>query len=151
MNYFNNYFISSGSDKLEPLFLKLAAEIIAGPLCHIFNLTLSSNEIPLDWKSALVIPLLKGGDPSNFNNYKPITKLSVLVKVLESLISEQVKDFLAANSILSGFRKNHSTVTAAMTVINGITGALGKSQCCLAFFIDLQMVSKLSWCPPSNI
>lgn len=108
----------TGSDKLEPLFLKLAAEIIAGPLCHIFNLTLSSNEIPLDWKSAPVIPLLKPGDPSNLNNYRPISKLSVLAKVLESLISEQVKDFLATNSILSpiqsGFHKNHKTVTAAM-------------------------------------
>ena len=51
---------SAGPDKLEPLFLKLAVDFIAEPLTHIFNLTFSNNEIPNIWKSAYVLPLLKG-------------------------------------------------------------------------------------------
>lgn len=66
---------SAGPDKLDPCFLKLAADFIAEPLTHIFNLTLPNNETPNIWKSAYVLPLLKGGDPSVVNNYRPISKL----------------------------------------------------------------------------
>lgn len=54
---------SAGPDTLEPFFLKLAADFIALPLTHIFNLTLVTNNIPKIWKSAYVLPLLKRGAP----------------------------------------------------------------------------------------
>ncbi len=132
---------SAGPDEVEPYFLKVAAEIIAGPLVHIFNLSLEQNVVPDVWKSALVVPLLKGGDPTNLNNYRPISKLSVIAKILESIVSEQLKEFLVSNSILSrfqsGFRKNHGTVTATMKVLNDITCALDNGRSCAAVFIDL--------------
>ncbi len=84
---------------------------------------------------------MKGGDPTNLNNYRPISKLSVIAKILESIVSEQLKEFLVSNSILSrfqsGFRKNHSTVTATMKVLNDITCALDNGRSCAAVFIDL--------------
>lgn len=51
----------AGPDNLEPFFLKTGAEFIAPPLTYLFNLTLSTNVIPKIWKSAYVLPLLKGG------------------------------------------------------------------------------------------
>jgi len=81
---------SAGPDGLDPYFLKIAAEHIAEPLTHIFNLTIETGLIPSVWKSAYVTPLLKGGDRSNPNNYRPISKLSALAKVLEELISEEL-------------------------------------------------------------
>lgn len=65
---------SAGPDNLEPYFLKLAADFIALPMAYLFNLSLETNEIPLIWKSAFVLPLLKGGDPTLLNNYRPISK-----------------------------------------------------------------------------
>ncbi len=128
--------------------MKVAAEIIAGPLVHIFNLSLEQNVVPDVWKSALVVPLLKGGDPTNLNNYRPISKLSVIAKILESIVSEQLKEFLVSNSILSrfqsGFRKNHGTVTATMKVLNDITCALDNGRSCAAVFIDLTKALILS-------
>lgn len=63
----------AGLDSLEPFFFfKLAS---AGPLCHVFNQTLLSNEIPKDWKSAFNIPILKGDVPTILNNYRTISKL----------------------------------------------------------------------------
>ena len=132
---------SAGPDEIEPYFLKLAAEIIAGPLSYIFNLSLEQNIVPDVWKSALVVPLLKGGDPTILDNYRPISKLSIIAKVLETILSEQLKDFLVRKSVLSkfqsGFRKNHSTATATMKVLNDVTCALDRGKSCAAVFIDL--------------
>lgn len=65
---------SVGPDKLEPIFLRSALDFIAEPPRYIFNLSLSSNEIPNIWKSAHVLHLLKG-----VNNYRPISKLTAAV------------------------------------------------------------------------
>ncbi len=132
---------SAGPDKLDPYFLKLAANFIAVPLTNIFNLCLNTNVIPSLWKSAFVVPLLKGGDPSIINNYRPISKLSVLVKVLESLVSDQLKDFFNNKNVLSdfqsGFRKMHSTTSAALKVLNDFIESIDNKQHCAALFIDL--------------
>ena len=64
-----------GPDELDPLLLHLTADILAPPLTCIFNLTLDVKEIPKLWKSAFVLPLLKGGDPSLLDNYRPISKV----------------------------------------------------------------------------
>ena len=88
---------SPGPDGLGPFFLKLATEHIEVPLTYVFNWTIETGIIPSIWKSAYVTPLLKGGDRSNPNNYRPISKLPVLAKVLEGLISDQLKNFLTSN------------------------------------------------------
>ena len=133
--------MSAGPDNLDPYLLKVAADIIAEPVTHIFNLSLLSNSIPKIWKAAYVLPLLKGGDPAELNNYRPISKLSVLAKIHESFINLQLKQFLAAENILndfqSGFRTGHSTITAATIVTNDIINALDKKQHCAALFVDL--------------
>ena len=132
---------SGGPDQLNPYFLKLAADFIAEPLTYLFNLSLFTNKIPTIWKSAFVLPLLKGGDPSILNNYRPISKLSTLMKVLETLVSHQLKEFLLKNNCLSnfqsGFRKKHSTVTTALKVVNDFIETLDKNQHCAALFLDL--------------
>ena len=78
---------SAGPDNLDPYVLKIAAGIITEPMAHIFNLSLLTNSILSIWKSAYVLPLLKGGDPSDANNYRPISKLTILAKVYESLVN----------------------------------------------------------------
>lgn len=132
---------SAGSDQIEPYFLQLAARLIADPVSDIFNLSLNSGAIPNSWKSALVLPLLKGGDPTNLDNYRPISRLSVMAKLFESLLNEQIKHFLADHSVLSpmqsGFRQGHSTVTAVASVTNDIITALDNKKSCAALFIDL--------------
>lgn len=132
---------AAGPDNLDPYLLNLTADVIAEPLTYLFNLTLELNVIPSVWKSAYVLPLLKGGEPSLLNNYRPISKLSVLAKVLETLVCNQMKEFLCDNNILStfqsGFRKQHGTITAAMKVVNDLIDAMDRKQHCVSLFIDL--------------
>ena len=78
---------STGPDKIESFFPKAAASVIASPIASIFNLSLISVEIPSSWKSAMVLPLLKSGDPSIPDNYRPISRLSVTAKIFESLVN----------------------------------------------------------------
>lgn len=97
--------------------------------------------IPSSWKSAFVLPLLKGGDPSVLDNYRPISRLSVIAIAFDSLVNEQLKHFSSDNKILSqtqsGFRQGHSTITAAISVTNDIITALDDKKSCAALFIDL--------------
>ena len=75
------------------------------------------------------------------NNNRPISTLSVLNKVLESIESQQLKEFLSTNSILSefqsAFRKQHSTSTAALKVLNDFIEFLDNKQHCAALFVGL--------------
>lgn len=85
-----------------------------------------------------MFPLQKGGDPSDLHNYRPISKLSILAKILEA---SQLKEYLAEHNILthvqSGFRAGHSTVTVTLLLLNDIINALDKKQHCADLFVDL--------------
>ena len=88
-----------------------------------------------------IIPLHKGGDKDNLDNYRPISTLPCLAKVLETLVNSQLKCFLSSHSILSphqsGFRPNHSTITAITLVTNDIVSALDMRKHCAVLFVDL--------------
>ena len=132
---------ATGEDGLDPYFLLLAAPLISKPITHIFNQSILLSTIPKVWKVAHVVPLHKGGDKNDLNNYRPISKLSCLAKTLESLLSDQLKEFLSLHSLLSpnqsGFRANHSTVSAASLVLNDIVSAVDRHMQCAALFVDL--------------
>ena len=69
-----------------------------------FNLSLLSGEVPIAWKAATVIPLLKRGDQADPNCYRHISTLPCLSKVLEKLVDNQLTGFLDVYSILSGMQ-----------------------------------------------
>ncbi len=91
--------------------------------------------------SAYVRPLFKGGYPTVLDNYRPISKLSILSKVLESLVNDQLKEFLSSKNALSEFnpvlRKKHSTSTAIIKVLNDLMVSLDNKNHSAALFIDL--------------
>ena len=132
---------SAGSDGLDPMFLKAAAPVIAVPITRLFNMSLELSTFPLDWKSALVFPLFKGGSSSDPNCYRPISILPCLAKVLEKLVHKQLSQFLTSNNILSnlqsGFRPGHGCITATLKVLDDIISSLDSKQTCIAAFIDL--------------
>ena len=102
---------SAGSDGLDPMFLKVAAHIIAAPISNLFNLSIRLSVFPSDWKSAMILPLFKGGFGSDPNCYRPISILPCLAKVLERLVHKQLTHFIDSNYSLtdlqSGFRTGY--------------------------------------------
>ena len=75
---------SFGFDKIHPFLLFSAALEIFRPLTYIINLSLEQGIFPDSLKIAKVIPIFKQGSRSSCNNYRPISVLSALSKILRS-------------------------------------------------------------------
>ena len=74
--------------------LKLGAEVLAIPLAQIINNSITEGKFPEIWKIGVVTPVLKKGSPLEKNNYGPVSCLSVLSKVLEKIVCEQITGYM---------------------------------------------------------
>jgi hypothetical protein len=129
-------------DKISPTFLKLSAPIIAPSLTHVFNLSISTGIFPDLWKLAKVYPLHKKGPKENVNNYRPISILCSLSKILERHVNNYLYQFLDNSNVLhsnqSGFRPQYSCATALTGLADTWLAALNKGKLVGITFIDLQ-------------
>ena len=123
---------SSGHDGISVYLLKQIINCIATPLSHIFNLSLSSGKCPNSLKLAKVIPIYKKDDPSLISNYRPISLLPCISKVLEKIVYKRLFNFLKQNKSLIpnqfGFRKDHSTDYAILHLYDRIVNSLSKKR-----------------------
>ena len=135
---------SCGPDKISSALLKDIFPYIVVPLCHVFNLSLQTGFIPIEFKIAKVIPIYKSGDAHSFTNYRPISLLSSLSKLLEKVVARQVMRYLNANNILYchqyGFRKGHSTTFPVIHFLNNIYRASNspEPEYTIGIFLDLK-------------
>ena len=106
---------SVGLDNISPSLLRSCSTSVIFPLCNIINSSLDNGTFPSLWKTAKVFALHKGGSLSDFNNYRPISVLSVTSKIIERHVHDSFSSYLHNNSLLSdvqsGFRKSHSCFT----------------------------------------
>jgi hypothetical protein len=80
--------------------IKFIGPEIALPLSHIFNLSLSTGQFPHKLKLCRVVPIFKSGDPQECDNYRPISLLSSISKVLEKIVAEKLVFHLSSNDLL---------------------------------------------------
>ena len=66
---------------------------LAPSLTRLFNYSLSRGTLPIDWKTANVVPVFKSGEQTAIDNYRPVSLTSVVVKSLERLIHNQIMIF----------------------------------------------------------
>ena len=85
---------SPGHDDIKPDVVKAVKHLIASPLVHIFNLSMSTGIFPDQLKLAKVVPIFKSGDVHLCNNYRPISVLPVFSKVFERIIHKRIYNFL---------------------------------------------------------
>lgn len=134
---------SSSTDPMPCRFLKSCIDLLAPFLVTIFNLSLKSGIFPSPWKRAVITPILKKGktDPLHTSSYRPISSLPLLSKILEKIVSAQLRSYLECNELLpplqSAYRTYHSTETALLKITSDIFRALDKGDICLFAFLDL--------------
>ena len=133
---------SSGPDDISPTVLKLAEPYIVESLTYIYNLCISSNIFPSEFKKAKVIPLPKSKNKSDPNNYRPISLLSTLSKPLEKYVQKHLIKYIEDNNLLhplqSGFRANHSCHTAVTHLVDSWHEGINNHNLTGAIFLDFR-------------
>lgn len=132
---------STGYDNLSVKIIKQCASLIAKPLCHIINQCFIDGCFPSLLKISKVICLHKKGDINEISNYRPISLLSVFSKIFEKLLATRIIKFLEKNKIFSpnqhGFRENHSTISALVSILDYVYKNIDKGNKVMAIFVDL--------------
>jgi exonuclease III len=105
---------SRGNDNLSNNMLKIIYPSITNALWILFNKSLSAGKFPDDMKLAIVKPVYKAKSRTDISNYRPISLLTVISKILEKIVNLRLTKFLTKHNILYegqyGFRKQRSTV-----------------------------------------
>ena len=121
--------------------IKKIAPITAEPVAHLLNQSFQTGIVPSAMKVAIISPIFKSGDQSDLVNYRPISKLTCLSKVMERAMHNRLTDFLDSNNILYnkqfGFRKNHSTTHAIIEVVDKLTETMDQGKATIGVFLDL--------------
>ncbi|MCG8049290.1 MAG: reverse transcriptase family protein [Candidatus Thiodiazotropha taylori] len=133
---------STGLDSITPKILKASADIICPTLFKIINVSISSGIFPDCLKQAKIIPIYKGGPQNDPSNYRPISILSILSKIIEKHIAKHLFGYMNKYSLLhksqSGFRKNHSCNTALINIIDKWLSEIDRGEVIGAVFFDLR-------------
>ena len=106
---------SPGVDGIPSKLLKEIVEEISTPLAKLFNLSLEEGIVPSEWKEAKIMPLFKKGSRNKPENYRPVSLTSVVCKLLETLITDRMVEFLVKHKLINtsqhGFLKASSCLT----------------------------------------
>ena len=131
-----------GPDEIHPKILKELATELSEILCHFFQQSLDTGNIPLDWKQANICPLFKKNDRSLPSNYRPVSLTCICCKLLEHIVCSNLMQFFEGNNILSdrqhAFRQKRSCETQLNTVIHDWAGMLDKKNQVDIFILDFE-------------
>ena len=97
---------------------------LACPLTILFQSIMACESVPNDWKEANVVPVYKGGSKNVASNYRPISLTSQFCKVFETIVRDQVIEFLETNVLIRnsqhGFRKGSSCLTNLLLILDKV-------------------------------
>ncbi len=131
---------ATGVDGINSHQLRLTMPSCVSAISHIVNNSFSVGVFPDKWKRAIVKPLPKLETATSPTDYRPISLLPTLSKVLEKLAFQQILKYLKNHELMdplqSGFRKDHSTLSALLKVTNDMYDALDNSEVSVLILLD---------------
>lgn len=133
---------STGIDGISTKTLKCIKNLIICKLTDCMNQLLNEGQFPKSLKVAKVTPIHKTGDKSNPGNYRPVSVLPTLSKILEKIIYKRLDDYLTKINFIYdqqyGFRPKSNTLGATIDLISTIKTKIDQRQLALGVFIDLK-------------
>ena len=131
---------SPGPDGLHPRVLKEVTKSICLPLSIIFQASIDTATLPEDWKCANITALFKKGNKKVAGNYRPVSLTSIICKVIESLVREEIIEHMKKNILFSkkqfGFISGRSTVLQLLQVLDKWTDILDRGGCVDVIYCD---------------
>lgn len=128
--------------EISPYLLLNCQDSLIPPLLELINLSFQAGIFPNYCKTARVVPIFKGGDKTSPNNYRPISILNEISKVLEKLFKRRIVNFLNSINFFSssqyGFTARRSTECAAFNAIKDIQTILDNGNISAGLLIDLR-------------
>ena len=133
---------SPGPDGFLPRILREVSSEVSTHLTSIFNRSLETGEVPLDWRMANVTPIFKKGDHERPENFRPVSLTSVVGKILESIIKDKIVEYLDSNQLIAdtqhGFRSRRSTLTNLLEFFHKMFVEYDKNRAIDILYLDFQ-------------
>ena len=132
-------------NSIKTKILKVHSKTLGKLLAELINLSLNQGKFPTILKRAKVIPIHKKGDKSECDNYRPITLISNISKLIEKTVHERLYSFLEKEQLLFegqfGFRNNRSTTDALIDITERIRNACDKGLYACGAFLDFSKLA----------
>ena len=133
---------ATGLDGLGPRIIKLVAQALSPSIAALINKSIATGQFPAQLKHAKVNPIHKGGEKSNPSNYRPMSVLPTISKIIEKHVNKHLMAFLSKYKLLhenqSGFRPKHSCQTALVKLVDDWMECIDKGDMVGALFIDFR-------------
>lgn len=134
---------ASGIDELPYWFLKIGALYFSEPVTKLYNLSIKSMTVPLQWKTAVISPINKVTNPSSCSDFRPISLTPILSRLLEKMLVKTFFYPLLEQSPLadllrdqSAFRPTGSTTGAMILLLDKVTNLLQTNAYVQVFALD---------------
>ena len=133
---------SAGPDGFHPRVLRECVDTNCSPLAMIFNKSLQEAKLPPQWKEGHVTPIHKKGSRKLPGNYRPVSLTSVIGKVMESLVRDEIVHHMMKNNLFCdeqhGFVPGRSCMTQLIGCIEDWTEALEDGHCLDVIYLDFK-------------
>ena len=123
---------SPGSDNAHPLVIQKCAQTLAKPIALLFRQSLDQGELPKAWLEANVTPIFKKGSRASPANYRPISLTSIICKLMEKIIKDDLMNYLNKNKLINkqqhGFVHNKACNTNLLETMDTLTKLLSDKE-----------------------
>ena len=134
---------SCSLDPIPTVLLTQCIDELAETITDIINASLTNGSVPTSLKKAIVVPLLKKHnlDPNALENYRPVSNLPFISKILEKVVLCQLKEHLTRHNLIepfqSAYREYHSTETALLRITSDLLNATDEGMVSILTLLDL--------------
>lgn len=130
-----------GPDDINRGLFKISMPVIFTIIIDLFNYSLSTSTFPTIWKQSHIVPISKFRRPSSPNDYRPISLLCTLSKILEHFVHTQLTSYFSLNELFdplqTDFRRGHSTQTATIKLLDDVRMAIDKR--CVTILVQIYL------------
>ena len=132
---------SPGADNLHPRILKDLSVSLSLPLSILYTESFKQQKLPQYWKDAMITPLYKKDEKCLASNYRPISLTSIICKIMESIIKDDLMSYVCSNNIITslqhGFLPGRSCQSNVLIILNCLTEAIGKGIITDVIYLDV--------------